>query len=97
MEYYYGENIVWFVYDPETGLKSKDLNIKLVRRGDANGDGKFNIDDAIAIMRHLAWLPVYVNGVEVSIDKVAGDADLDGKLTVDDARSIARYFASLGW
>lgn len=55
--------------------------------GDANGDGKLNINDATLIQRHLADLLIY------NISN--GDADDNGKININDVTYLQRKLAKL--
>ena len=54
------------------------LNITATQWGDANGNGKVNLQDAILILQAA-------NGKDVNIDRVVSDVTGDGKITVADA------------
>jgi len=66
------------------------------KNGDINGDGVLGVDDAAAVLRHLA-------GVNPLTDAAlaAADADLSGGVNVGDAAAILRHLAGLstlpGW
>lgn len=58
---------------------------KFVILGDANGDGKIDVNDARLILR-------YAVGLETANENLKAIADVngDGKITVDDAREVLR-------
>ena len=59
-------------------------------RGDANGDGYLDIDDATTIQRFCAELPVTDNW-----DEIAADADKDGIVDMVDVTLIQRVLAEM--
>lgn len=58
-------------------------------KGDANGDNKVNIDDALAVLKHIAHIP--------QSNFEAAQADCDGikGITLDDAVVILKYIAHI--
>ena len=75
-----------YVFDGTLPCGTPFQNLK----GDVNGDGKVNINDATAIQSYLAEL-VYFN----SNRRLAADVNRDGQVTIDDATQIQRYLAEL--
>lgn len=55
---------------------------RLYLLGDANGDGRVNIEDAFFIIRYFIGLPV------ANIDKCAADVNKDGEITMADANEL---------
>jgi len=58
---------------------TKHVNVSTILKGDANGDGKVNIADAVAIMNAA------LGKTSVFFDKTAADVNGDGRITVTDA------------
>lgn len=56
--------------------------------GDANGDGKVDIVDALLVARYAAGFPVTINAANA-------DVNCDGSINVVDALKIAQYAAGL--
>lgn len=57
-------------------------------RGDANGDGKINVNDVTALQRHLAQLePI------AAANQKAADVDGSGSVDISDASSLQCYIA----
>ena len=55
-----------------------------VKAGDANGDGRININDVTAIQRHCSELEIINDELRLK----AADVNRDGKITVDDATCV---------
>ena len=58
-------------------------------RGDADGNGKVNINDVTAIQRHCAQLETLMAKKQT----LAADVDGNGYITIDDATYIQEYLA----
>lgn len=58
-------------------------------RGDADGNGKVNINDVTAIQRHCAQLETLTEKKQT----LAADVDGNGRITIDDATFIQEYLA----
>ena len=76
-------------YCAEKGLENAKVFASVV--GDANLDGRLNINDVTAIQRHLAeyerlWQP----------ELLLADSDGDGEITVEDATRIRMILAEFG-
>ena len=76
-------------YCAEKGLENAKVFASVV--GDANLDGRLNINDVTAIQRHLAeyerlWQP----------ELLLADSDGDGEITVEDATRIRMILAGFG-
>lgn len=56
--------------------------------GDANGDGKVNINDVTMIQKHLA-------GISVNIDLSQCDTDRSGDISIKDATVIQKYLCGI--
>lgn len=56
-------------------------------RGDANGDGRVDIDDVTAIQRHLGKIEA------VKSENAAAAAVTGGAISINDATAIQRYIA----
>ena len=56
--------------------------------GDANGNGKVQVTDALAVANHVAG-----NKILTDEDLIAGDANDNGKVQVTDALAIANFLA----
>ena len=58
-------------------------------RGDADGNGKVNINDVTAIQRHCAQLET----LTAKKQTLAADVDGNGYITIEDATCIQEYLA----
>ncbi len=58
-------------------------------RGDADGNGKVNINDVTSIQRHCAQLETLIAKKQT----LAADVDGNGYITIDDATYIQEYLA----
>ena len=72
----------------EISSTSNDLTITVVEKGavvlgDANGDGKVNLRDAIMVLQAS-------NGKDITIDRTAADVNGDGKVNLQDAIRILK-------
>lgn len=63
-----------------------DMNIAFDIIGDANGDGKVDLKDVSAVVRHAA-------GWKVSLDEIQADLDGDGYVTLKDAAKLIRLIS----
>ena len=63
-----------------------DMNIAFDIIGDANGDGKVDMKDVSAVVRHAA-------GWKVSLDEIQADLDGDGFVTLKDAAKLIRLIS----
>ena len=72
-----------------TDIRLFDVN-EPVLRGDADGDGKVTVYDAVNVLKIIA-------GVVNADNKVtkAADVDGDGKISVSDATAVLRYIARI--
>lgn len=74
------------------------VKVYVFQRGDVNGDGQVNADDALQIMRYVNRLSsVFDSGTEQErTDRfLAADVDGDGSVTEADAAEIQRYVIGL--
>ena len=62
-------------------------------RGDADGNGKVNINDVTAIQRHCAQLETLMAKKQT----LAADVDGNGYITIDDATYIQEYLERNGY
>ena len=61
------------------------------KRGDVDGNGNIDMDDAIAVMRHVVKLP----GWDLSSKADVADIDRSGAIDMDDAIIIMRHVVKL--
>jgi hypothetical protein len=59
------------------------------RRGEANGDGRLNITDAIAILKYIGGLGYYYQAIRDCQDRA--DVDDDGRITITDGVVLLRH------
>ena len=59
-------------------------------RGDVNGDGKINADDALGILKYKANIP------QTKFDITVADTTGDGNVNADDALQILKFKAGVG-
>ena len=64
-------------------------NTETTIRGDADGNGKVNINDVTAIQRHCAQLET----LTAKKQTLAADVDGNGTISIDDATFIQEYLA----
>lgn len=65
-------------------------DLSSLKKGDADGNGKVNINDATAVQKHVAKL------ITLTGDKLkAADADGNGVVNINDATIIQKYVAKL--
>ena len=65
------------------------LNVgTVIIKGDANGDGKVNISDAVAIVNYILGNP------SASFHEAAADVNNDGKVTISDAVGVVNMILS---
>ena len=61
----------------------------MVTRGDADGNGKVNINDVTTIQRHCAQM----EKLTAKKQTIAADVDGNGRITIEDATCIQEYLA----
>ena len=67
---------------------TKTVSIKAYRIGDANQDGKININDVTTIQRYLAEFITFDN-----YQMVLADVDQDGKVNITDTTILQKYLS----
>lgn len=67
-------------------------NIRLILKGDADGDKELTVLDATHIQRFLADL---LKGTNINFEVLSADYDMDKKITIFDATAIQRRLAGL--
>ena len=78
------KNHVTREYTVTVGGDTKTQNAEIWLRGDVNGDGKVNKDDAIHLLKHVMLPAVY------KINQ-SGDMNGDGKMNKDDAIHLLKH------
>ena len=59
--------------------------------GDADGNGKVNVNDAVAILKHIVG-----NSILTGNNLLAADADANGSVNVNDAVAVLKYIVGNG-
>lgn len=72
------------IWDAETAW-SNTSEVKVVARGDANGDGQTNVGDAVTMINYI------FKGGTAPVPLAAGDANCDGQSNVGDAVFLIAY------
>ena len=84
----YGKNAVAQVATFEVGGTENPTDVKL---GDVNGDGKVDIKDALALLRHDAG----IEGYDLSNKASVADINHDNKIDIKDALIALRHDAGI--
>lgn len=67
---------------------AKEYTVQLIARGDANGNGQIQANDALAVLLYLAQEP------DLMINEYGADANGNGQIQSNDALWILEYLAS---
>ena len=90
----YGKNAITQVATFDVGNGGGTENPDDAKLGDVNGDKKIDMDDALAILRHIAKVP----GWDLSDKLSVADVSKNQKIDMDDALAILRHIAKVpGW
>jgi len=82
---------VTYTYDALGNRTKKIVNSSNQKRGDVDGNGKVNIDDATALISYL--LDHNSSGINMN----NADCDMDGQVNIDDITSLISYLLSGSW
>ena len=88
---YASGKIVEYTYDAVGNRKSQTVTIvKVIVKGDANGDGTVDVEDVVAIVNKILGSPA------ANFNETAADVNGDGKIDVDDVVAVVNIILDSG-